>query len=578
MFNKEDCMKLQGAIFISAGLFFLTCSKEQALSPVGGAPGSQELTKTQGASASDRYVDASASPGGDGLSWATAYDDLQEALGAAAALTGADPGAKVNIHIAKGTYFPSVSGDTSASFVLRNNVRLIGGYPNGGGARDASNATVLSGAKGCVHILQAVSVNCTAVMDGLTISGGGRCYGSYQHTSINGLGLMCVNASPMILNCRFVDNVRNDEIVSGTGSTSNEGGAVFDSLSSPVFENCAFVGNGTNRGSAIFNTHSSPTVVNCEFADNITTRNFQAKDWGGGGICNFSSSPRIAGCLFRNNFSVSGGAISNCSLSSPTISRCRFENNRADEFQGGAIANTKSNPDISNCFFSANRARGFGGGAIHNDSGSSPKIVNCAFYGNRMLDSWSSTGGGAIANANASSPLITNCTFDSNYAYLSGFGGRFHGGAIYDTNSSSVVTNCTFVRNVATYGGAYHGTSGIFTNCIFWRDSSYDDGRLLQEPSELSPGIPGVRNCVIFGGYTGGVSVITQDPNLGPLVDNGGAVPTCAIPPESPARNAGTATVPTGADISTDGRGMPRTDGQPDIGAYEVSSTRVLNR
>jgi phosphate-selective porin len=38
----------------------------------------------------------------------------------------------------------------------------------------------------------------------------------------------------------------------------------------------------------------------------------------------------------------------------------------------------------------------------------------------------------------------------------------------------------------------------------------------------------------------------------------------------SSAQNAGTTSVPTGVDISLDARGMPRSDGFPDIGAYEI--------
>ena len=91
----------------------------------------------------DIYVDASraGSATQDGLSWGTAYADLQDAL-AAADTSGTE------IHIAEGVYYPDeneagvASGisnnDPSAYFSIPTNVSLYGGYATGGSAtRDA---------------------------------------------------------------------------------------------------------------------------------------------------------------------------------------------------------------------------------------------------------------------------------------------------------------------------------------------------------------------------------------------------------------------------------------------------------
>jgi hypothetical protein len=491
------------------------------------------------------YVDSSAPAGGNGLSWGTAFNDLQKAIGKAEIFVNANPGTSVGILIAKGTYFPSETGDTSESFRLRTSVSLIGGYPAGGGPRDTFlNMTILSGASGG-RIIQALNVDSTAVLDGFTISGG-----SADH----GAAFSCINSSPTLINCKFIGN-RNF----ATGTV----GAVFDSSSSPRFIECAFIQNRGDRGAAICNVHSSPVIVNCYFGNNKGSR-FLGDGFGGGGICNVSSSPRILGCIFVDNTSCIGGAIINYSLSSPTITGCIFRENNAIEYHGGAIANSNSDPFISQCVFEGNSAWDGGGGAIHN-SWASPVILNCTFLGNINHNFYNEIGGGAIANLNSSNPIITNCTFVANGSS----GGQ--GGALFDSASFSLVTNCTFTRNSAQFDGAYHGTSGILTNCIFWGDSAADpenSGALL--PFELSAGIPTVKNCIISGGYTGGMAIIDQNPILGPLADNGDLVPTCAIPFDSPAKDAGTITVPTGVDISKDGRGMPRSDSKPDLGAYEV--------
>lgn len=91
------------------------------------------------------YVDASASAGGDGLSWATAFQGVQDALlYAASELTISE------IWIAEGTYLPTAGVDRSASFAPRAGLSLYGGFPTGGAgtvaeADPAAHPTVLSG-------------------------------------------------------------------------------------------------------------------------------------------------------------------------------------------------------------------------------------------------------------------------------------------------------------------------------------------------------------------------------------------------------------------------------------------------
>ena len=74
------------------------------------------------------YVDDDATPGGDGLTWATAYEDLQAALDAAAL-----PGSTTSeIWVAAGTYVPSTQTDPNdprtATFQLLSGVAVYGGF------------------------------------------------------------------------------------------------------------------------------------------------------------------------------------------------------------------------------------------------------------------------------------------------------------------------------------------------------------------------------------------------------------------------------------------------------------------
>ena len=75
----------------------------------------------------------------DGTSWGTALRDLQCALTIANAYSTVD-----DIHVAEGVYRPGTN--RRATFSLPINVRVMGGYPDGGGTRDwTRHQTILSG-------------------------------------------------------------------------------------------------------------------------------------------------------------------------------------------------------------------------------------------------------------------------------------------------------------------------------------------------------------------------------------------------------------------------------------------------
>jgi hypothetical protein len=129
---------------------------------------------------------------------------------------------------------------------------------------------------------------------------------------------------------------------------------------------------------------------------------------------------------------------------------------------------------------------------------------------------------------------------------------------------SAVIVNCTFFNNIhePERSAIYLSDSRIIINSILWENSI-----------ELTGNPKLVKNCIIQNGYTGpGTidSLFTDDPLLGTLGNNGGPVPIIPIASNSPARDMGTTSVPSVVDISIDARGYVRSDGKPDIGAYEV--------
>jgi hypothetical protein len=125
------------------------------------------------------------------------------------------------------------------------------------------------------------------------------------------------------------------------------------------------------------------------------------------------------------------------------------------------------------------------------------------------------------------------------------------------------------VINIAGVGASV--TLGL-VNCILYANPGGPD----LAPYSQAPGVsfvsafaPNIVDSVDTGsvGVVVGSGLVTANPLLGPLRNNGGPTLTMALLPGSPALNAGTL---TGA-ATTDQRGAAR-DAQPDLGAYEAVS------
>jgi hypothetical protein len=173
-------------------------------------------------------------------------------------------------------------------------------------------------------------------------------------------------------------------------------------------------------------------------------------------------------------------------------------------------------------------------------------------------------------NKEFSSPEVRNCTFTGNSAY--------YGGGMYNSfYSSPIATNCTFAENSADDdgGGMYsYNSSPKVTNCIFWGDT----GEIYNDLSNL-PNFPKLSFCVVqsndVGEGTLSSDIISADPILQPLADNGGPTWTCALGEGSSAIDAGIESIlidlTTIKAPDTDQRGHERPWGTGyDIGAYEV--------
>ncbi len=300
------------------------------------------------------YVNASAQPPQDGLSWKTAFASLQTAL--EKSKSGDE------IWVARGTYIPHAT-DRNISFQLKKQVSVYGGFAGNETAltqRDIrKNPTVLSGnigkgdkTKNTVTILKGAD---GAVLDGFTVS-----------------------------DAYSTDKARMHLVPSDIRKNDMEvGGGMRNFKVSPIVRNCIFRNNYSPKGGAVYNVQDSTATqaqfINVEFIDNAAQ--------------------------------IRGGAVSNDLGAMPFFINCRFTGNSCAD-KGGAIYNDfAASPILLNCLIQSNSAVSAGG--IGNDGGSSPLLVNVTIAGNEAS---SGLGSGLYQGTGANNdPILINSKTDNVY-------------------------------------------------------------------------------------------------------------------------------------------------------------------
>lgn len=288
------------------------------------------------------YVDDDAAPGGDGTSWAQAYDDLQPAL----ELPDPPLGSRIEIRVAGGVYRPSKHGDPNEvprgyTFYLQNQRVLLGGFKGslpGANTRDLRRfESVLEGDRGVQgdpsdnswRILTASSVDATSVVDGFSIR-----------------------------------NARADEIL-------DRGAALWIDAGAPTVRRCRFVGNyAAHEGGAVY-ARGPASFEDCVFEDN------RAENEGGGAVSNRDRGTYVR-CLFRGNSGRRGAAVLHATFARPVFRECVFVDN-ADSF---AMSTERGQPTLLNCTFVGNplgALRAFDGAVLRNsilwDCGATPLVT-----------------------------------------------------------------------------------------------------------------------------------------------------------------------------------------------------------
>ncbi|MBX3352416.1 MAG: hypothetical protein KF684_05735 [Phycisphaeraceae bacterium] len=272
------------------------------------------------------YVEASAPAGGNGASWATAYAELADALGAA---QDGDV-----LLVAQGNYLPDPARlDRLRSFSPRSGVTVRGGYrglAGGGNPNDRDPrafVTVLNGDlngddgddftnrdDNSVNVVFLRNVE-RVVIEGLTIRGG-RANVDFRR---DGGGLNAAFSKFVVRDCVFSENqcewygggiallnsfAGEIDIINTFfvyNAAGRLGGAVATYTTSPRFINC-YIGNNVAASGGGFYVNQNCEITNCTIVHNIVVAS------GGGvgaGLYNNGGVPVVSNSIIRDNTGTS---------------------------------------------------------------------------------------------------------------------------------------------------------------------------------------------------------------------------------------------------------------------------------
>jgi hypothetical protein len=351
------------------------------------APGPAERRAT-GRGGAVLFVDDDALPGGDGLSWTTAFDSIEPALAAA--------GVGSEVRVAGGTYVPPVGG-----WNVPQTVSLVGGFaglsnPGNPGLWDPElHETALTGD---------VDGDDGAGGPGAFVDNRDRIVWTFEGSTLRGVtvtaalsgssGAVIVEDECLIELCRFEGNGLGG-VEEGVDYVADQGPAMVLSGDLSEVRDCVFAGNasidligGAICGGAMRIAGDRNLVIGCMFEGNRTLAGGLDNTNSGGAICVWRDLNRIVACDFQSNVAASTGGAVYARNTWIEIERSRFMRNRA--VLGGAIATRDGAAIVEDSLLVANVADSdtawSGGGAVfvgNFGSGPTTQVVRSVVYGNR---------------------------------------------------------------------------------------------------------------------------------------------------------------------------------------------------
>lgn len=280
---------------------------------------------SSGALGAVRYVNAGLTTGSNnGTSWANAYRGSTALTTALAAAQGND-----EIWVAAGTYIPAAAGNRSATFTLKANVDLYGGFA--GGESDRSQRLPL--------------VNVTTLSGDLMGNDAGT-----SNRGENAYHVLSATNSTIIGVDIFGFTVR-----AGTADAA---------------------ANADRGGGLIMLGGAQVNFTDCVFTQNSCT-------FGGGAAYINGSTARFTRCTFANNAGGAFGGAFDTNDATTTFSSCVFNGNSAGRAGGLEVYGPNGRSFVYNSLFQGNTATGNnGGGALWIGQSAQCTLVNVTVVGN----------------------------------------------------------------------------------------------------------------------------------------------------------------------------------------------------
>ncbi len=394
--------------------------------------GADEYDFTVGGGTTARlYVDASntAATVKDGLSWATAFTNLWDAL-----LYKCDE--VTEIWVANGTYLPSMFGDRALGFQLLQNTALYGGFAGGETAlsqRDINaNLTVLSGEIGTSwggdNTYHIISPAANTRIDGFLIMAGSSWGSGASGANLSGAGVLVQGNNVTIENCRFYDNYADEN-----------GGAILCGYNNLTLRSCTIDQNNAGRGAGMFLSGIGHVIEDCIFSRNDGWGTAQL---GAGVYLSGSTAGDIIfrRCTFTEQYATSGAAVYSTTVANVSMFNCNISGNSANN----APAVYATGPFYAfNTLISGNNTDLSTGGALQL-VGSISWLVNSTVAGNNKLG----------LNSNANISLINSIVY---------------------ANENNTTGACNLINSMS--GG---GTDPMFVSNLGWTEApfTYGDFRL----------------------------------------------------------------------------------------------------